>query len=102
MDPDIVQGVAAALFLMIPVLGLAIVGVVVLGRSRLGEALARRIAGGRYDPGTDEQLAALQEEVGVLRHQLQETQERVEFTERLLSRPTSPSDSPADPPHAPH
>ena len=102
MDPDIVQGVAAALFLMIPVLGLAIVGVVVLGRSRLGEALARRIAGGRYDPETDEQIAALQEEVGVLRHQLQETQERVEFTERLLSRSTSPSDSPADPPHAPH
>ena len=87
MDPDIVQGFAAALFLMIPVLGLASVGVVVLGRSRLGEALARRIAGGRYDPETDEQISALQEEVAVLRHQLQETQERVEFTERLLSRP---------------
>jgi hypothetical protein len=86
MDPDVIQGIAAALALMIPILGLSIVGVVVLGRSRLGEALARRIAGGRYDPETDEQISILQEEVAVLRHQLQETQERVEFTERLLSR----------------
>ena len=102
MDPDLVEGIATTLFLMIPILGLSIVGVVVLGRSRLGEALARRIAGGRYDPETDEQIVALQEEVAVLRHQLQETQERVEFTERLLSRPPSPSNSPADPPLAPH
>jgi hypothetical protein len=86
MDPDVVQGIAAALFLMVPLLGLSIVGIVVLGRSRLGEALARRIAGGRYNPETDEQITILQEEVAVLRHQLQETQERVEFTERLLSR----------------
>jgi hypothetical protein len=86
MDPDVVQGIAAALFLMVPLLGLSIVGIVVLGRSRLGEALARRIAGERYNPETDEQITALQEEVAVLRHQLQETQERVEFTERLLSR----------------
>jgi hypothetical protein len=95
MDPDIIQGIVAALGLMVPILGLSIAGVVVLGRSRLGEALARRIAGGRYDPETDEQIAALQEEVAVLRHQLQETQERVEFTERLLSRPISPSNSPS-------
>jgi hypothetical protein len=95
MDPDMVQGIAAALALMVPVLALSIVGVVVLGRSRLGEALARRIAGGRYDPETDEQIASLQEEVAVLRHQLQETQERVDFTERLLSRPAAPSNFPS-------
>jgi hypothetical protein len=34
--------------------------------------------------------------VAVLRHQLQETQERVEFTERLLTAATAPSVSPAD------
>lgn len=102
MDPDIVDGIVAVLGLMVPLLGLSIVGVVVLGRSRLGEALARRIAAGRYDPVTDQQIAALQDDVAVLRHQLQETQERVEFTERLLSRPTVPGSSPADPPHAPH
>ena len=69
-----------------PILGLSIVGLVWLTRSRLGEAVARRIAGGRYDSETDEQISALQEEVAMLRHQLQETQERVEFAERLLSR----------------
>jgi hypothetical protein len=102
MDPDIVDGIVAVLGLMVPLLGLSIVGVVVLGRSRLGEARARRVAGDRYDPETDQQIAALQDEVAILRHRLQETQERVEFTERLLSRPTVPSSSPADPPHAPH
>jgi hypothetical protein len=86
MDPDILGGVTAVLGLTVPILGLSIVGLVVLIRSRLGEALARRIAGGRYDPETEEQISALQEEVAMLRHQLQETQERVEFTERLLSR----------------
>lgn len=86
MDPDVVQGIAAALAMMVPVLALSIVGVVVLGRTRLGEALARRIAGGRYDPEMEEQISALQDEVALLRHQLQDTQERVDFTERLLSR----------------
>jgi hypothetical protein len=88
MDPDILGGVAAVLGLTVPILGLSIVGLVVLTRSRLGEAIARRIAGGRYDPETDGQISALQEEVAVLRHQLQETQERVEFAERVLSRGT--------------
>ena len=86
MDPDILGGVAAVLGLTVPILGLSIVGLVVFTRSRLGEAVARRIGGGRYDPETDEQISALQEEVALIRHQLQETQERVEFAERLLSR----------------
>jgi hypothetical protein len=98
MDPDILGGIAAVLGLMVPILGLSIVGLVVFTRSRLGEALARRIAGGRYDPETDEQISTLQEEVAMLRHQLQETLERVEFTERLLTAATVPSPSPADHP----
>lgn len=102
MDPDIVDGIVAVRGLMVPLLGLSFVGVVVLGRSRLGEALARRVAAGRYDPETDQQIAALQDEMAILRHQLQETQERVEFTERLLSRPPGQGSSPSDPPHAPH
>jgi len=94
MDPDILGGIAAVLGLMVPILGLSIVGLVVFTRSRLGEALARRIAGGRYDEETDEPISALQEEVAVLRHLLQETQERVEFTERRLTAATAPSLSP--------
>ncbi|HET9727128.1 MAG TPA: hypothetical protein VFP28_09465 [Gemmatimonadales bacterium] len=98
MDPDILGGIAAVLGLMVPILGLSIVGLVVFTRSRLGEALARRRAGGRYDQETDEQISALQEEVAVLRHVLQETQERVAFTERRLTAATAPSLSPADHP----
>ena len=98
MDPDILGGIAAVLGLMVPILGLSIVGLVVFTRSRLGEALARRIAGGRYDQESDEQISALQEELAVLRHLFQETQERVAFTERLLTAATAPSLFPADHP----
>jgi hypothetical protein len=87
MDPDIMQGVVAVLGLMVPVLGLSVVGLFVLGRSRIGEALARRIAGERHDPEYAEQILALEEDVALLRGQLQETQERLDFAERLLARP---------------
>jgi hypothetical protein len=80
MDPDIIHGVVAFLVL-------TIVGLVVLGRSRIGEALARRIAGEHHDPEFEEQLLALQEDVAALRGQLHETQERLDFAERMLARP---------------
>src|SRR6476660_7073056 len=97
MDPDILGGVAAVLGLMVPILGLSIVGLVVFTRARLGEALARRLAGGRYDAAADEQISALQGEVEVRRPQRPHTQERVELTERLLS-----AGDRADPPPADH
>jgi hypothetical protein len=58
MDPDILQGVAAVLGIMVPLLAIGIGGLLVLSRSRIGEAIARRIAG--------------------------ETNERLDFAERLL------------------
>lgn len=87
MDPDVIDGLVAVLGLMIPMMGLTVVGIVVLGRSRIGEALAQRIAGVRQDPEVHEQLLALQEDVALLRGQLQETQERLDFAERMLARP---------------
>lgn len=87
MDPDVIHAVQSLLDLMVPVLFLSIVGLFVLNRSRIGEALARRIAGVREDPEVQHQILALQDEVAVLRSQLQETQERLEFAERLLARP---------------
>ena len=81
------QGVVAVLGLMVPVLALSVVGFFVLARSRIGEALARRIAGERHDPEFEERILALQEDVALLRGQLQETQERLDFAERLLARP---------------
>jgi hypothetical protein len=38
------------------------------------------------DPHGAERLAALEDEVGVLRGQLEEMHERLDFTERLLAR----------------
>jgi len=81
------QGEVAVLGLMVPVLALSVVGFFVLARSRIGEALARRIAGERHDPEFEERILALQEDVALLRGQLQETQERLDFAERLLARP---------------
>jgi len=38
------------------------------------------------DPQTPARLAALEDDVALLRQQLDETQERLDFTERLLSQ----------------
>jgi hypothetical protein len=38
------------------------------------------------DPDTSARLAALGDEVGALRQELAEAQERIDFTERLLTR----------------
>ena len=90
MDPDVIDGVVALLGLMVPVLGLSVAGLFVLSRSRIGEAVARRIAGVREDPEVEDQILALQDDMSALRRQLHETQERLEFAERLLARPEPP------------
>lgn len=86
MDPDIFQGIAAVLGVSIPVLALSIGGLLLLSRSRLGDAVARRIAGDSRHLECEAHLEALQDEVAGLRAQLTETQERVDFAERLLAR----------------
>ena len=88
------DGVIAFVGLMVPILGLTVLGLFVLGRSRIGEALARRITGERHDPELEEQLLALQDDVAALRGQLQETQERLDFAERMLARPEPPKELP--------
>jgi hypothetical protein len=42
------------------------------------------------DPETTERLQALENEVGSLRQELGETQERLDFTERMLSQQRPP------------
>jgi hypothetical protein len=68
--------------------GLFFWGVVQLARGPVGQALARRLQGrhGAVDPEVLQELVALREQVDVLQQQLVETQERVDFTERLLTR----------------
>lgn len=54
-----------------------------------GIKMARIVTAARsntQDPETGARLAALEEEMTAVRRQLEETHERLEFTERLLAR----------------
>ena len=93
MDPDVLAAAAAVLLVMIPVLGLSIAGVLLIGRSRLGEAVARRIAGDSLHPECQAQLDGLQDELAALRAQLTETHERLDFMERVLRLPSGHGES---------
>jgi hypothetical protein len=86
MNPDVLSGIAGVLGVMIPVLALSIGGLVVLSRSRIGEAMARRIAGDSHHPECESQIAALQDQVDGLQSQVNDAQERLDFAERLLAR----------------
>lgn len=54
-----------------------------------GIKVARIVTSARstiQDPATGDRLAALEEEMATVRRQLEETHERLEFTERLLAQ----------------
>lgn len=62
-------------------------------RGPIGQAIARRINGRSGDalaPEIVDELRQLHEQVDALQHQLAETQERVDFTERLLAQGRAP------------
>ncbi len=75
-----------ALGVLIPVLAVFFSGLVVLSRTAIGKALARRIGGEEGMPALLEgELRELRSEVDSLRGELLETQERLDFTERQLA-----------------
>jgi len=90
MDPDILQGIHAVLGVMVPLMVVVIGGLLLISRSRLGEAVARRIAGDSGHSDFQVHLDALQDEVAGLRAQLGEAQERLDFAERLLTKAAEP------------
>ena len=64
-------------------------GAVGMSFSPLGRALARRVAGEKLTPEETPTLAEveeLREELGSVRHQLDEVHERLDFAERLLAQ----------------
>ena len=82
---------------MIPIMGMVtgIVSMVVVGlvvvkvaQSQLGQAMARRISGraGAGDQELREEVMVLRELVSHLEQRLTEGEERIDFTERLLTR----------------
>jgi hypothetical protein len=86
MDPNVMQGLTRLVGLMIPLLALSIGGMLVLSRTRIGEAIARRISGDTLNPELQAHLETLEDELASLRGQLAETNERLDFAERLLTR----------------
>jgi len=66
-----------------------VLGAVGMSFSPLGRALARRVAGEKLTPEETPTLAEveeLREELGSVRHQLDEVHERLDFAERLLAQ----------------
>ena len=64
-----------------------IVGMIKIAQGPIGVALARRIQGRTAgDPDLQADVALLREQVDALQHQLDETLERVDFTERMLAQ----------------
>ncbi len=72
---------------MVMTLGI-IYGLVQLTKGPVGQALARRIQGrgGEANGEVRMELAELRDQLDLLRSSVEETQERLDFTERLLSQ----------------
>ena len=69
--------------LSIPLAGVIFFGLQKLARTRLEEA---RIRAGELGAGGEAELNTLRDEVGDLRRELGELQERMDFTERMLTQ----------------
>ena len=76
------MGVADAL---VPMTFFLSVAAIFISRSEIGKAFAQRIRGGT-DRETQLQLEDLRHEVAGLRQELGETQERLDFAERILAK----------------
>ena len=79
MDPRVMA-------LLIPIFGMMIGAFAIFAKSHLGHALAQRIAGkSAASPQLEAEVRELRAEVEALRGEVSETQERLDFAERLLS-----------------
>ncbi len=71
-----------------------------LSVSPIGRAIAERIRGGSVGPGKEiidrleESQVAVMEELDLIRQELSDVQERVDFTERLLAKQRDPDQLP--------
>jgi hypothetical protein len=83
---------------VVPVVMFVMIGLTIILRGPLGQAIAERVRGGtagEHDGHLREELDGLRLEVEDLRSQLAEAQERIDFTERLLARRDEPAPLPA-------
>jgi 5-bromo-4-chloroindolyl phosphate hydrolysis protein len=82
MDKQVVALLIPIVALLIPTVAITANGVLKLARVRLEQIKASAAAQG--DGGAE--LSALRDEVAELRHELSEVHERLDFTERMLTR----------------
>ena len=83
---------------VVPVVFFVMIGLTVILRGPLGQAIADRIRHGAGGTGTDrrlrEEMDSLRLEMDELRGQLSEAHERIDFAERLLARRDEPASLP--------
>jgi hypothetical protein len=73
-----------AIALMIPIIALSIPVVAIVMTSKVKLARLRAQSQLTLPPEIEQRIAQLEDEVGSIRQELGETQERLDFTERLL------------------
>ena len=79
------------LALFIPILALSIPVVAIVFSNLTKMAKLKADSQRALNPDADARLIALEDDVASLRHELMETQERLDFTERLLAQKSSAS-----------
>ena len=77
-----------ALAMLIPIIALSIpvVAIVMGNLVKMQKFKADAARGSMSNPDTEARMAALEDDVAALRQELGEAQERLDFTERLLSK----------------
>jgi hypothetical protein len=83
MDKQALAMLIPIFAMAIPIAGIIFHGLQKIARLRLEEA---RVRAGALDGPTAGEVSALREEVGEVRRELAEVQERLDFAERLLTR----------------
>jgi len=83
MDKQVIALFIPIVALAIPLAAIIFYGLLRVARMRLEEA---RVHAGALDKGSEAEIATLRDEVGEVRRELSEVQERLDFAERLLSQ----------------
>jgi len=87
---------------LIPIFAVFFAGMLALARTPIGRAMADRIAGGAgADDDTVARVAQLEQEMEQVKGQLVETQERMDFAERMLTQVREAQRLPPAPPAPP-
>lgn len=90
IDPNYVFSQLMPLISIVTVIVVGAIGLRVVFKTPVGEAIARRIRGGRHpdlqtDPGLEGHRAEMEDRMLHLQERIGELEERLDFTERLLA-----------------